>query len=49
MCPREGCNALINTQSNFFKNLPIDIQRNYKKINRFYTAAKDPNIKMCPK
>jgi hypothetical protein len=35
--------------TNFFKNLPADIQKNYKKIYQFHLVSKDPNVKLCPK
>ena len=46
--PQEGCPATLDIGSPFFKNLPEDIQKNYKKIKQFQLVAKDPNTKLCP-
>ena len=35
--------------TNFFKQLPIDIQKAYRKLHLFYETSKDPNLKLCPK
>lgn len=35
--------------TSFFKSLPIDIQKNYKKLHQFYVTSKDPNSQLCPK
>lgn len=47
-CPREGCEVLLNMNGDFFKQLPADIQRNYKKLHQFYVTSKDPSKKLCP-
>lgn len=49
MCPHEGCPATIDTKTNFFKNLPLDIQKNYKKIHQFYITSKDSDLRLCPR
>jgi hypothetical protein len=48
-CPHEGCNALINTKGDFFKQLSTDIQKNYRKVHQFFVTSKDPSKKLCPK
>ena len=48
-CPHEGCPAMLDISSRFFQQLPIDVQKSYKKIVQFYTVAKNPDTKMCPK
>jgi hypothetical protein len=48
-CPREDCNALMDVTSDFFKQLPADIQKSYRKLQQFNLAANDPNTKLCPK
>jgi hypothetical protein len=35
-CPREECPALIDTTSNFFKQLPADVQKRYTRLHLFY-------------
>ena len=47
-CPHEGCPAVMDMNFPFFKNLPTDIQKNYKKIHQFQMVSKDPNSKLCP-
>ena len=49
LCPEENCNAPVDTNGTLFKGLPIDIQKNFKKAQRFFDTAKDPNSKLCPK
>ena len=48
-CPRDGCPKTLDMNTQFFKNLPADIQRNYKKINQFQMITKDPEAKLCPR
>ena len=48
-CPREDCSALIDTTAEFFKQLPADVQKSYRKLHQFYITANDPNVKLCPK
>lgn len=36
LCPDENCEILLNTETNFFQGLPIDIQNKYKKLHLFY-------------
>jgi hypothetical protein len=48
-CPHDGCSAKLEPSSDFFKALPLDIQKNYKKIYQFFMISKDPNLKICPK
>lgn len=49
MCPRDGCPASLDMNTNFFKGLPADIQKNYKKVHQFYLTSKDPDLRLCPK
>lgn len=39
----------MDLEGPFFKALPLDIQKKYKKIHQFQMIAKDPNLKLCPK
>jgi len=48
-CPREGCNVLIDTNGLFFKQLPLKIQQNYRKLHNFYQTVNDHNKKLCQK
>jgi hypothetical protein len=48
-CPREECPALLDTDSLLFKQLPADVQRNYRRMHQFYITANDPTVKLCPK
>ena len=48
-CPHEGCPAFLDVETNFFKGLPVDVQKNYKKIHQFYLTSKDPDIRLCPR
>jgi hypothetical protein len=48
-CPREDCPALLDMTTDFFKQLPADIQRSYRRMHQFYQTASDPNVKLCPK
>ena len=45
----ENCPDTIEMTSHFFKSLPVDIQKKYKKIYQFQLISKDPNAKLCPK
>lgn len=47
-CPHEDCPVMLDPNTPFFKNLPADIQKKYKKIRQFQEAAKDPKAKLCP-
>ena len=49
LCPNEDCDKVMDTEASFFKQLPVDIQRNYKKIHQFFITSNDPNLKLCPK
>lgn len=35
-------------EQNFFKRLPKDIQKKYKKIHLFHQTAKNPHLRLCP-
>ena len=48
-CPRDGCEATLDTEGEFFHQLPIDIQLKYPKVHRFHLTTKDPTIKLCPR
>lgn len=48
VCPDDECDVLINTDFDFYKNLPDDIKKKYAKIHAFYLTSKDPNLKLCP-
>jgi len=39
----------MDMNGSLFKQLPLDIQKNYKKLHQFYITANDPNKKLCPK
>ena len=47
-CPHEGCQALLDTDSKFFNQLPSEVQNRYPKVHRFHIAQKDPNTNLCP-
>ena len=48
-CPRDECDKLLDTSTDFFKQLLADIQKNYRKVHQFFTVANDPNSKLCPR
>ena len=48
-CPSDGCPRTLDMDTRFFRNLPADIQRNYKKIHQFQVVSQDPETKLCPK
>lgn len=48
-CPSEGCPALLDTNMAFFHSLPLDIQKNYKKIHQFSLVTQNPDLKLCPR
>lgn len=48
-CPYEGCPALLDMNTHFFHNLPLDIQKNYKKIHQFSLVTQNPELKLCPR
>ena len=48
-CPHEGCPKTLDMNTKFFKNLPVNVQKNYRKIYQFQLISKDPNVKLCPK
>lgn len=48
LCPHDGCPVALDTTTNFFRALPSDIQRNYKKILQFQMVSKNPDAKLCP-
>lgn len=47
-CPHDGCQVLIDVDGDFYRQLPAQIQKNYKKIHQFYVTANDPTKKLCP-
>jgi hypothetical protein len=49
LCPHEGCSGKLDPSSGFFKALPLDVQKKYKKIYTFFMVSKDPNLKICPR
>ena len=46
--PPGGLSCSARYEHPFFKNLPADIQKNYKKIHQFQSVANDLNSKLCP-
>jgi hypothetical protein len=49
LCPHDGCPHTIDTTTHFFRNLPADVQKHYKKIHQFYLTSKDPDLRLCPR
>ena len=47
-CPYEGCQTLLDTDSEFFSQLPREVQNRYFKVHRFHITMNDPNTKLCP-
>ncbi len=39
---------ILDSSTKFFKNLPIDIQRNYKTLRMFSMNYSRHNLKICP-
>ena len=48
-CPKKGCSSPLNIKSEFFKQLPADIQRTHHLYLKQMKAMKNPHIKLCPK
>jgi hypothetical protein len=49
LCPEEGCNFVMNPETEFYGNLPEEIRKQYLKAHQFYMTANDPTLKLCPK
>ena len=40
-CAHEGCPATLDMNGAFYKNLPLDIQKKYRKIHQFQIVSQD--------
>ena len=47
-CPHGGCPAKMDSKGDFFKKLPIDVQRNYRTVKEMMQKSMTKYLKICP-
>jgi hypothetical protein len=48
ICPEENCSEELKITSTFFKQLPVDMQKRYKKIYLHMLTVSQPHLRLCP-